>query len=127
MTISVNTLKNGVIKVAYIPNTDIGYVTSENYADYVTKFCTEYIDEMTYALNANYFNADHAAVQRASLETLLRCLLCSGSVRKWQLEVFLDDVEEISDGLRDKDIIMTPIGVIYELLKRANERGKQHE
>lgn len=113
--------------MAYIPNTDIGYVTSENYADYVTKFCTEYIDEMTYALNANYFNADHAAVQRASLETLLRCLLCSGSVRKWQLEVFLDDVEEISDGLRDKDIIMTPIGVIYELLKRANERGKQHE
>lgn len=108
----------------YEQNTDVGYVTRENYADYVSKFCTEYIDEMTYALNANYFNADHAAVQRASLETILRCLLCSGSVKKWQLEVLLDDVEEISDEMQDKDIIMTPVGVIYELLKHANERRK---
>lgn len=110
--------------MTYIPNTDIGYVTRENYADYVKKFCDVYIGEMTYALNANYFNADYAAVQRASLETILRCLLCSGSVKKWQLEVILDDVEEISAALRDQEIIMSPIGVIYELLKRANERRK---
>lgn len=109
----------------YEQNTDVGYVTRENYADYIKKFCDVYIGEMTYALNANYkFNADHKAIQRASLETILRCLLCSGSVKKWQLEVLLDDVEEISDSLRDKDIIMTPVGVIYELLKHANERSK---
>ncbi|GHV97346.1 hypothetical protein lacNasYZ03_05600 [Lactobacillus nasalidis] len=106
----------------YESNTDVGYVTRENYAEYVEKFCTEYIDEMGYALNAHHFNVRHAAVQRTCLETILRCLLCSRSIKKWELEAILDDVEEISDAVRDRDIIMTPIGVIYELLRRANER-----
>lgn len=106
----------------YEQNTNVSYVTRENYADYVKKFCDVYLGEMTYALNAKQFNIDHSAVQRASLETILRCLLCSGRVRKCDLEEVLDDVKEISGGLRDGNIIMMPIGLLAELLKRANER-----